>query len=184
LAQVIFSSLMPGLRQRVLGRQAQSFCFPLPEPARIALLETGFRRGPNMCECSVDDLLWLRVWGPEALVLPLGLALTLANRKQHRLFDLPSLNRAIVVLTSVDETPLASRHRDLLWSAFGVPVFEQLCGADGMVIARECEVHDGLHFEAGKLHGVRGEIVTDYCACGSEMPRLRGREFRKSATAA
>jgi hypothetical protein len=138
-----------------------------------------------MCECSVDDLVWLRVWGPEALVLPLGLALTLASRKQHGLFDLPSLNRAIVVLTSLDETPLASRHRDLLWSAFGVPVFEQLCGSDGTVIARECEVHDGLHFEAGKLQGVRGEIVTDHCACGAETPRLRSREFvKRSATAA
>jgi hypothetical protein len=147
------------------------------------LLETSFRAGSNMCKCSVDDLPWLRVWGPEALVLPLRLALSLANRKQLGLFDLPSLNTAIVVLTSVDESPLASRHRDLLWRVFGVPVFEQLRGSDGAVIARECEVHDGLHF-IGSMPHMRGEIVTDHCACGAETPRLRGRLLKKSAVAA
>jgi hypothetical protein len=182
--------LLRGLRQRVLANQgqanqAQAFYFPLPTPtpARTALLEAGFRPGPNMCECTVDDLPWLRVWSPEVLVLPFGLALSLANRKQLGLFELPSLNTAIVVLTSLDDTPLAGRHRDLLWRAFGVPVFEQLRGSDGAVIASECEVHDGLHFRRD-LPGLRGEIVTDHCACGAETPRLRSRVFKKAATAA
>ena len=147
------------------------------------MLEAGFRPGPNMCECNVDDLPWLRVWGPEALVLPLGLALSLANRKQLGLFDLPSLNTAIVILTSLEESPLASRHRDLLWRVFGVPVFEQLRGSDGAVIARECEVHDGLHFQP-ELRGLRGDIVTDHCACGAETPRMRNQSLKKSAVAA
>jgi hypothetical protein len=156
----------------------------LPIPARIALLETGFRPGPNMCECAVDDLPWLRVWGPEVLVLPLGLALSLASRKQLGVFDLPSLNTAIVVLTSLDDSPLAPRHRDSLWRAFGVPVFEQLRGSDGAVIASECEVHDGLHM-IESLSNLRGEIVTGQCACGAETPRLRSRQQaqRKSAAA-
>jgi hypothetical protein len=136
------------------------------------LIEAGFRPGANMCECAIDDLPWLRVWAPEALVLPLGVALSLANRKQLGLFDLPSLNTAIVVLTSFDDSPLAARHRDLLWRAFGVPVFEQLRGSDGAVIASECEVHDGLHM-IESLPGTRGEVVTDHCACGAETPRLR-----------
>jgi len=159
------------------------FCFPLPVPVRIALLEAGFRAGPNMCECAVDDLPWLRVWAPEALVMPIDLALFLANRKQLGLFDLPSLNTAIVVLTSLSESPLAPRHRDLLWRVFGVPVFEQLRGTDGAVIARECEVHDGLHMTESLPH-LRGEIVTDQCACGAETPRLRSLSQKRSATAA
>jgi hypothetical protein len=134
-----------------------------------------------MCECAVDDL---PRWAPEALVLPLGMALTLANRKQHGLFDLPSLNKAIVVLTSLDDTPLAPRHRDLLWRSFGVPVFEQLRGSDGAVIARECEVHDGLHIITESLPELRGEIVTDHCACGAETPRLRSQRPTESAAAA
>jgi hypothetical protein len=187
--QVTFPSVLRGLRQRVLAsqdraNQAQAFCFPLPTPARIALLEAGFRPGPNMCECTVDDLPWLRIWGPEALVLPLSLALLLANRKQLGLFELPSLDTALVVLTSLDESPLASRHRDLLWRVFGVPVFEQLRGSDGAVIASECEVHDGLHFQHAQFPGLKGEIVADHCACGAETPRLRSQAFKKAATAA
>lgn len=182
----MFPFLLRGLRQRAPARRgqansAQPFCFPLPAPARIALLEPGFRTGPNMCECAVDDL---PRWAPEALVLPLGMAITLANRKQHGLFHLPSLNKAIVVLTSFDDTPLAPRHRDLLWQSFGVPVFEQLRGSDGTVIARECEVHDGLHLLTESLPDLRGEIVTDHCACGAETPRLRNERPTESAAAA
>jgi hypothetical protein len=136
-----------------------------------------------MCECDVDGLPWLRVWKPEALVAPLGLALSLASRKQLGLFDLPSLNTAIVVLTSLDESPLAPRHRDLLWRAFGVPVFEQLRGSGGAVIAHECEVHDGLHM-IESLPSLKGEIVTGQCACGAETPRLRSRQQAQSNSAA
>jgi hypothetical protein len=125
-----------------------------------------------MCEGTVEDLPWLRVWAPEVLVLPFDLALSLANEKQRGLFDLPSLNTAIVVLTSIADSPLADHHRDILWRAFGLPVFEQLRGSDGAAIASECEVHDGLHIIAS-LPDLRGEIVTDHCACGAETPRLR-----------
>jgi len=110
---------------------------------------------------------------------------------------LPSLTIAIVVLTSLADSPLAGHHRDLLWRAFGVPVFEQLRGWDGAVIAKECEVHDGLHidelaailqwqedellvtqltaFENPILRvrtGLTGEIATGHCECGNETPRL------------
>jgi hypothetical protein len=163
--------LWRGLRPHALVEDR--FCFPLPEPARIALLEAGFPAGLNMCEFAVEDLPWLRIWAPEALVLPLGLALSLADQKQRGLFDIPSLNTALIVLTSRDDSPLADHHRDLLWRAFGVPVFEQLRGSDGAVIASECEVHDGLHFRRNAVPGLTGDIVTDHCACGAETPRLR-----------
>lgn len=160
-----------GLRPRVPAHDL--FRSPLPAPARIALLEAGFQPGPNMCEGTVDDLPWLRVWAPEVLVLPLDLALSLADRKRRGLFDLPSLNTAIVVLTSIDDSLLADHHRDLLWRAFGLPIFEQVRASDGAVIASECEVHDGLHFHPGEVPGLTGEVVTDHCACGAETPRLR-----------
>jgi hypothetical protein len=124
-----------------------------------------------MCAFLVTDLPGLRQWAPEALVLPLDVALFLADRKQRGLFDLPSLNTAILVLTRLADSPLPRHHRDLLWRSFGVPVFEQLLGPDGVVIGSECEVHDGLHVDNGA--GMPGEIVTDHCACGLETPRLR-----------
>jgi hypothetical protein len=101
---------------------------------------------------------------------------------------MPSLSTAIVVLTSFQETPVDAHHRERLWRAFGVPVFEQLTDWSGHVVARECEVHDGLHidpkcralhveqkqlFHAAEKTGLSATITTAHCECGSEIPRLR-----------
>ncbi len=140
----------------------------------------------------------LEKYVPEAIVAPLQLALTLADQKHRRLLAVPGLNTAVVVLTSLGDEPLAGHHKDLLWMAFGVPVFEQLQSWDGTVIGRECEVHDGLHIDDssavlqcsdGELivteltpgaepvlrgrTGLAAEIVTEHCECGAETPRLK-----------
>lgn len=166
--------------QRVpLGEEFHS---PLPVPARTALLDTGFHAGSNMNEFSPEEIPWLRAWSPAVLVAPLRVALSLADQKRRGIFNLPSLNTAIVVLTSIDDSPLVDHHRDILWNAFGVPVFEQLRNSDGSVIARECEIHDGLHLaDPGFIP--KGEVVTGACACGQETARLR-RRSSAHATAA
>lgn len=178
--------------------ELQPFRCPLPASARIALLEGGFLPHPDLREFSVADMPGLLNYAPEVLVLTLGLALSLADQKQRGLRALPSLTTAIVVLTSLGDSPLEEHHRELLWRAFRVPIFEQLRGWDGAIIARECEVHDGLHIEetAAILHlhgdellatqlmtsnepivrartGLTGEIATANCECGAETPRLR-----------
>ena len=149
------------------------------------MLEATFRKGPDIRAFALQDMPWLRAWQPEALVLPLDLALSLADQKQRGLFSLPSLNTAIIVLTSFDDSPLADHHRDLLWQAFGVPIFEQLLGSEGTVIARECEVHDGLHLQGEEPFYLSADVVTDPCACGLDTPRLRSRTpaRAKAATA-
>jgi hypothetical protein len=152
-------------------------------PARTALIDTGLRGGPNMREFTSAEMSFVRAWAPAMLVLPLDLALSLGHEKRHGRFGLPCLKAAIVVLTSVDDSPLADHHRDLLWSAFGVPIFEQLRGSDGAVIARECEVHDGLHI-VDSTHKLTGQIVEDHCACGLETPRLRRMNTREQAAVA
>jgi len=179
--------------------QAQRFCFPLAGAVRIALLEGGFHADRNTREFTGDDVAGIHAWLPEALVAPVDLALSLAGQKRRGLLELPGLRTAIVVLTSLEDSPLADHHRDFLWRAFGVPVFEQLRGWDGTVIARECEVHDGLHIDesAATFHlhedellatqftapgdpiirartGLTGEIATWLCECAAETPRLRG----------
>jgi len=177
----------------------QQFCFPLPGQVRIALLEAGFRLERNMRESDTGDVVaWLQSYAPEALVMPLNLALSLADQMRRGLCELPSLKTAVVVLTSLEDFPLAAHHRDLLWQTFRVPVFEQLRGWGGTIIAKECEVHDGLHVDESIaiLHllegevlvtelatpgepilrartGLAGEIVTAVCECGGETPRLR-----------
>jgi hypothetical protein len=178
--------------------EARAFRFPLAAPLRIALIETGFLIDRNMREFHSPDVRWLREYAPEVLVMPLDLSLSLADQKRRGLFDLPSLQTAIVVLTSLADSPMTDHHRELLWRAFGVPVFEQLRGYDGTVIAAECEVHDGLHINEAEailqLHlnellatqltaleepvvrartGLSAEIVTGHCECGAETPRLK-----------
>jgi hypothetical protein len=111
------------------------------------------------------------------------------------------VERALIVLTGVREGVLEAPDRDRLWSAFGVPVFEQHLGLDGQVVAHECEAHDGLHIvqnnavlelaphrtaanllltsltdvEQPTLRlrtGFSGEIRLGECECGSSEPRL------------
>ena len=181
MRQVTFPIRLRGARREAVKEQ---FWFPLPTAVRTALIETGFRAGPNMRAFTAEEMALVREFGPEAIVLPLGLALSLGDQKQRGLFSLASLNTAIVVLTSIDDSPLTDAHRDILWSAFGVPIFEQLRGADGAVIARECEVHDGLHL-VGTSENLGGDAIPGHCACGSDKPRLRHvRPVREQSAAA
>lgn len=176
---------------------------PLAFSGPVALLEGGFeldRRGRdrNVREFSGSEIAPILAFAPEAIVAPLDVALSLADQHTRGLLELPSLRSALVVLTRVDDTPLGDHHRDLLWRAFQVPIFEQLRGWDGAVIARECEVHDGLHVveTTAVAHiydeelvvtmltaaeepvvrartGLTGEIEREPCDCGLESPRLR-----------
>jgi hypothetical protein len=164
------------------GTGKETLRFPLSIPARLAVLDAEFHLGANMRAFEPGDIRGLLDYGPEALALPLDSALSMADRKLRGLLELPSLKFALVVLSSVDSSdsgPLAIHHRDLLWKAFGLPVFDQLRGRNGRVIARECEVHDGLHFDANARIEIPdsflADIVPGHCDCGIESPRLRYR---------
>jgi hypothetical protein len=105
---------------------------------------------------------------------------------------LPSINYAILVLTMLGDIPAGDALRVELWQAFGVPVYELLTGADGTVLAGECEAHEGWHVEPGcrfysidgnelvadsrRTKGIRtglsGDLQTEACSCGREGTRL------------
>jgi len=59
--------------------------------------------------------------------------------------------------------------RDLLWAAFGVPVFEQYLNSMNELLASECEAHAGLHVVSGC-----GSFAIDKtpCGCGNTASRL------------
>lgn len=129
----------------------------------------------------------LRADAPEAVVATLPRAIQLADVRLSDPSRVPALSFAIVVLTDISGPALKEHHRDLLWRAFHVPVFEHLRDWDGEVIARECEAHDGLHLVAGsdvrleegglRVHNrrtnIEGSMVADPCECGAETIRLR-----------
>ena len=106
----------------------QKLKFPLAMPARVALFEEGFLGDGAIRRFAAGEAAKLRDYVPEALVLSLQLALTLADQKQRRLLDLPALKTAVILLIPVDDAPPAEHHRTLLWRTFGVPLFEQLRG--------------------------------------------------------
>lgn len=175
----------------------QALAFPLAAAKKIAVLRPGFTLPETAKEFAAHDLAGIQAWEPDALVVPLNSALLLADQKLRGKFDLPSLTLAITVVTRIDDSPLAPHHRDLLWRAFEVPVFEQLLGWDGAVIARECELHCGLHLaEETVIATVRDEelllthlnqvehpivlartgysatLLPETCDCGSTALRL------------
>jgi hypothetical protein len=150
----------------------EDFQFPLPGRARIALVDADFRAASGMRTFHFGDDSALREFAPDSLALPLDSALALADRKLRGLIDLSSLKLAVVVFT--DEMMLP-HHRDLIWRAFGLPIFEQLRDECGHVIGRECEVHDGLHVDPLLIAGFEeiAEINREVCECGAETPRLQ-----------
>jgi hypothetical protein len=66
---------------------------------------------------------------------------------------------------------LSPEDRELLWRVFRVPIFEEVIGPRGTLLAYECAAHDGLHIEAPDGHW-KGCLETSPCGCGLSTPRL------------
>jgi hypothetical protein len=90
---------------------------------------------------------------------------------------IPSLTHSIIVLASPTDPLLTPQQRDKLWRAFRVPVFEQIIGDRGELLAAECEAHDGLHIVCiGKQQPAFATTVSvdaTPCGCGKKSPRLK-----------
>lgn len=138
------------------------FVHPLDPPPRTAILAGGFR--PSR---------WSRVfpsgWNEEAEKLAPG---AIAG-PFYQLFVLTrskiSLTHAVISLAWDPQEFLTADQRELLWSSFGVPVFEQYLGPGNVLLASECEAHAGLHV----TEQYRGPTSRrSGCLCGSSVPIL------------
>ena len=86
--------------------------------------------------------------------------------------SIPSLTHALVILERPGQPRLTEDHRERLWRAFHLPVFEQVIAESGELLAAECEAHDGLHIKSQQLSLENEKVDASPCACGRTTPRL------------
>jgi len=180
----------------------QEFRYPLEKPVKVAVLLDGFRSSSTIRNFSDFDLDELAELETEAIAAPLPLLRTLAELEHP-------VHYPLVVFTGPRFGYLTSADRDLFWKAFRMPVFEQLTGVLGEVVAEECEAHEGLHIRTTDaiVEIQRGEVLltslsrldspvfrvatvlratieTAACSCGRSEPRLLQQESLALAASA
>ena len=110
---------------------------------------------------------------PQALAGCVAALRLLAQESLRRSATWPSLTHGVLVLTAAGASPLYAVDRDLFWTAFQVPVWEQCRCWDGSLYAEECAAREGLHLRGGSdvtpSHTI---ILHERCACGDPTPRL------------
>ena len=106
-------------------------------------------------------------FAPAALAAPREQLLALAAADRP-----PTFTHAVIALENLGGPLLSALERERLWRAFRVPVFEQIVGAGGELLAAECEAHDGLHIETPGLAWNGYKLEMSPCGCGRKTPRL------------
>lgn len=150
------------------------------------------------------ETFWAQRWDelesfrPQVLAGPASDLQRLAERVQLHTIDLRDVDRAIFVLTECGDKPLTDVLRVVLWQTFGVPVYELFMG-EGLLLASECEIHEGWHVEPpaafsvvsnelvidtpGRYRlrtGLIGHLEEELCPCG--RPGLRVTHLRSSSS--
>jgi hypothetical protein len=186
----------------------------IPQPAPLLLRRRRLQRVPAPAKLRTAQITpgarfdsqyfpserWheLEQYRPEMLVGSAADLHWLAEKARMAGMQLNSVNHAIFVLTALGDIPAADTLRVVLWQAFGVPVHELFVGADGTVLAGECEAHEGWHVESGcrfyflmgeelvadsrHIKGIRtglsGTLETQPCSCGRPSTRITDVKLR------
>jgi hypothetical protein len=111
-----------------------------------------------------------------AAFMPAAVAGTFEQLRALSGADAASLTHAVIVLWRPGQLRLSEEDREQLWAAFRVPIFEQVIGKSGKLLAAECEAHDGLHVvspfsDAGK-ESPADSLDDSPCPCGRKTPRI------------
>ncbi len=139
------------------------FQYPIPPAPRTAVLVPGFRSRGSV-------RIFPAGWGEDvAKFVPQAIAAALPQL--DALAGVVPVTHAVVVFRSEHEPRLGEAERKRLWWAFRVPAFEQVIGEEGVLLASECEAHNGLHIIA-KLTLDRHAVDSAPCGCGRTEPRL------------
>lgn len=144
---------------------------------------------------------FLEQFRPLALAGPASMLEEVARWREEGRLSWDGWQYPLVVFSDVTTGLLTEERRRSLWEAFDLPIYEQLRGFGGELLAYECDAHDGFHvnenvarFErcAGSDRlllstlspgpaavqrldtGWTGEVETGPCACGAVPKRLVG----------
>lgn len=183
--------------------EPRELCYPLDAPPRTAILFPGFRETRSVRMFADNWSQKLRRYRPNAVAGPAGVLRALALAIRDGRVEMPPLTHAIIVFTGLEHGILRQPDRDLFWQVFQVPIFEQLRGLGGELLAMECEAHNGLHICAADslmeidetpsgneilytslvsleyplvrlATGLAAEVHGSQCECGEYAPRLTG----------
>jgi hypothetical protein len=128
-----------------LSRRKAAFVYPIPPAPTTAVLAPWFSSHGAV-------RVFRRGWDAEAEAYrPAAIAATWPLLEQLLARQIESLTHALIVLARPEDSLLTLEQRRQLWLAFRVPVFEQIIGAHGALLAAECEAHAGLHIESAGL---------------------------------
>ena len=161
-----------------------TFVYPISPAPRTAVLVPWFRAAGLL---AGPVRVFPDRWNQEAAAFaPAAVAGTFEQIRALAQIQVPSLTHALIVLARPGGRRLAENDRELLWQNFRLPVFEQIIGSSGDLLAAECEAHDGLHVESSDLPVGRETIDNSPCPCGRKTPRIavaRGAELERRVAA-
>ena len=148
-----------------------AFRYPVDPAPRTAVLAGCFRATGFLAKSPIR--IFAQGWSEEVTVFAPG-ALAATREELMSLAGAqppPVLTHAVIVLERPGQM-LPAGDRERLWRAFRVPVFEQIIGPRGELLAAECEAHDGLHVEAPGMTWDGYRMESAPCGCGRATPRL------------
>ncbi len=172
-------------------RSRRKLPFPAAPNLRLAQISPVAPVFDSAQSFSPDRWHELESYRPRALMGIASDLQRLAKQAELGVRDLTSVDYALFVLTECGHTPVSDVFKVVLWQTFGVPLYELYVGSGGMLLACECEAHEGWHIEPGTSFAVKGhelilempgskplhtglaaKVEPDLCPCGRAGLRL------------
>jgi hypothetical protein len=152
----------------------QSIAGPWQTKTRIAVLQPWFPVNDRARAFSEISLRTLKRFRPGVIAGSVEALQRLAHMSLRNTFRRPLPDYGVLAFTSDWLPPLTEADRELFWRAFEAPVFEQYRDEQGVLLAAECEAHQGLHILSESAAQVfdAENLIQEPCPCGLRTPRL------------
>lgn len=137
--------------------------YPLQPWPRIAVLGLAVRQESGIAVFPEWSNQNLPAVNPRALAGWLPDLEHVARLRDSGRLALPELSFPLLVFSTPEDGPLTEIEHDRLWTAFKLPVFEQIRTRDGQLVAVECDSKHGFH----SVTAPHSRQQIDLCPCGT-----------------